>query len=198
MFYESFLKAIDKGWVYVVAFIVFAFFTYIPKIIKYLEVKKKKKIGYLNKALKCEFVTGLTRMYLQEELATEHFRLCTNMNVEKKRRENIIRFYNNYKGELSFVDFKRALPHLIIKNQKIEIKITMLDGFFYACNYIVGVLSILIFIGIMFYIKPLIGSNLEGFFILFSVGVFLMLFGVSLFWQNLPMVSAMKIRRLTV
>lgn len=192
---------LDTPWLLLVFVVMISVARLIYKVMKNIEIDKRRKIDDLNKALQCNFVTGLTREYLQERIATEHFKICTSMSVEKKRREYIIRSYKNLSEKLSFSHFERALPYLVVEDKGINVKITMADKFFYIINGISGILLILCSIGVLFFIKYFVGFDREFFVVFFgfvAISVFSLAFGVFMFWQNFPISSAMRIHKLVM
>lgn len=166
------------------------------KIVDFLEERKKARITMLTEALSCVFVTGLTKEHLQQELATEHFKITTGLRLEQQFREAVIEAHIAAKGELSFLHFRRALPHLFFEQNSLKVKITKLEQVSYWFNLIFG--FVLAFLGL---IMMVIISQMKdvGIFQVFSVFILGCFFvGVCIFMlsQTLPIVSAKKIEKL--
>lgn len=74
-----------------IAIAVFALVMNFKKVYEFLEERKRARIAKIMDALKCGHVSGLTRVHLEEQLATEQFQISTGIRLEKEVREALIR-----------------------------------------------------------------------------------------------------------
>lgn len=165
------------------------------KIVEFLEERKKARITKLTDALKCEFVTGLTKEHLQEELATEQFKITTGIGLEKQFREAVIQAHKSTNGELSFIHFKRALPHLFFEKNNLDVKVSTFEKVSYWFNLVFG--FILGFLALILMILPsqINGVTLIQFFTLFALGCFFITVCLFMLTQTFPVISAKKIKK---
>lgn len=179
-----------------VVIVAVAFVFNYKKIVEFLEERKKARITKLTEALKCDFVTGVTKEHLEEELATEQFKITTGIRLEKQFREAVIQAHKSANGELAFIHFKRALPHLLYEQNLLKVKVSLFERVNYWFNLIFG--FVLAFSGLAFMVLP--SQVAEGSFVqiitTFGAGCFF--FAISLFMlsQTFPVVSARKIENL--
>lgn len=108
------------------------------KIVEFIEARQRATSKKLSEALKCEHISGPTKSHLEEALATEHFNLATGMRLEKEFREAVILAHKKAQGELSFSHFKQALPHLVYKDEKLMVNITLYNLVEYWLNFFFG------------------------------------------------------------
>ena len=165
------------------------------KIVEFLEERKKARIAKLTEALKCDFVTGLTKSHLEEEMATEQFRITTGIRLEKQFRESVIQAHKDANGEIAFVHFKRALPHLFCEQSILKVKVSLFDKISYWFNLIFG--FFLAFSGLALMVLP---SQIEGvsfvqLFTIFGLGCFFIAIALFMLTQTFPVVSARKIEK---
>lgn len=167
----------------------------LKKITDFIEDQKKARASKITEALKCDFLIGDTRSFLEEELATEYFKISTGIKWEKSFREAIIRAYKESNGELSFEDFKRARPHLIYKSGMIKIDISWFDKINYYLNWFLGFFMALF--GLFVIIFPLLitGINFTQLFANLSFGATLIVFSVLVILQTYSLTSARKIKK---
>ena len=155
----------------------------------------KKRISKLQEAVRCEFMTELTRSHLEEILVAEHFYKSTGIRTEKQLREAIINEFNKANGELRFIHFKRALPHLHYKNSKIFVKISKFESLSYWSNIVIAVFFALIAAGISstpvtLFLKGELTKGLHA-----SIQPFFILFlGFIVFTQTFSVYSAKLIK----
>jgi len=164
------------------------------KIVEFLDDRKKAKIAKLTEALSCEYIDGPSKVFLQEELATEHFKLTTGIRLEKEFREAIINAHRNTKGELSFIQFKRALPHLYFKDSELSVRISIFEKVGYWFNLIFGCGAV--FFGLILMVLP---SQINGVTLLqalsvFGMGVFSIAIAIFMLFQTFPVSSAHNIQ----
>lgn len=163
------------------------------KIVEFFEERKKVRIINLLEALRCEYVTGLTKSHLEDELATEQFKITTGVRLEKQFREAVIQSHKNADGELAFLHFKRALPHLFYTQKKLEIKISTFEIFSYWFNFIFGFVlafSGLILIVLLSLVKDI--SFVEGMTVI-GLGCFFITVALFMLYQTFSVSSARKI-----
>lgn len=166
------------------------------QIFDYYGEHKKSKINAITEALKSEYITGLTKMHLEETLATEHFRISTGIKLEKEFREALIKAHKETKGELSFRHFKRALYHIEYEAGKLHIKISRFD----TIAFIVNCLCILVLVGadIMACTTMFIHREEVDWIIFLRIIPFLVIYlaiAFLIFLQMLPIFSASIIEK---
>ena len=165
------------------------------KIVEFLEERKKARITKLTEALKCDFVTGLTKSHLEEELASEHFKITTGIRLEKQFREAVIQAHRSTNGELAFVHFKRAMPYLLYEQKKLKVKISFFEKVTYCFNLVFG--FILAFLGLALMVLPsqVEGVNFIQFITIFGLGIFFIAIALFMISETFPVVSARKIEK---
>ena len=169
---------------------------YYKKIIEFIGERKKERIITITEALKCNFVTGLTKSHLEEELATEHFKMTTGIRLEKGFREAVIQAYKRTNGELDFVHFKRALPHLSYQRSTLSVKVSVPDRIHYYLNWILGFVSILMgMIFLMVLPNRTESINFIQSMSILGMGCICIAFSMFLLSQTLPVVSARRVRK---
>lgn len=163
------------------------------KIMEFIDERKKARIVKLIEALECEHIQGLTKCHLEEELATEHFKMTTGIEAEKEFREAIIQAHRNTNGALNFIQFKRALPHLFYKDSNLSVRITKFEWVGYWFNLIFG--FILFFSGLLYLILPsqIKDIKLTQAFSIFGLGCFFIVIAAVMIYQTFPVASAKKI-----
>ncbi|WP_020405207.1 hypothetical protein [Hahella ganghwensis] len=181
----------NGNWLVALVVIVLAIVFNLKKIFEHLEERKKSRIIKIKEALECPNVQGLTRSHLEEQLATEYFKISTGLGVEKELREALIEAHRNTNGELNFRHFKQALSHIRYKNSILKVKITWFEKLGFVFNAIFGlfllVLGFLLIIAMFLQLGEISISHA-----LFRIGSGLTFIVVSLymFWEMVPVVSA--------
>lgn len=180
-----------------IVIVVVAFIFNYKTIVDFWEERKKARISKLTDAVKCDFVSGLTESHLQEELATEHFKITTGIRLEKQFREAVIKAHQSTNGTVSFVHFKRAIPHFSYDGDSgnVTVCISKLELFIYWFNFIFGVgmaLFGLLLTGISSQIPNI--SLIQVFSVIF-IGVFFIFTSIFMLSQTLPVVSAKIIEK---
>lgn len=174
------------------------------KIIEFIEERQKARVAKLSEALKCEHISGLTKSHLEEELATEHFKIATGMRAEKAFREAVIQAHQNTQGELRFVHFKRALPLIFYEDAKLAVKITRFDLFDYWLNFIFGCALVIEGALEIIFSMGLLGMALSGQFkginiiqalTMLGAGASIMAIALFVLWQTFPVISARKVAK---
>jgi hypothetical protein len=168
------------------------------KIFDLLDEIKKIRINKLKEALECDFLTGSTKSHLQEELINEYFRVSTGIRLEKQFREKLIKIHESTNGDLPFLIFKKALPHLNFKDGIITLNITIYDRVSYYFNLLFGVFFGLV--GLIFVMFPSQFDVRDIYSILFIYGLgftFMALF-ILMISQTKTLLSAKKIEKYLV
>lgn len=165
------------------------------KIVEFLEERKKARLVKLSEALKCEYVSGLTRSHLEEELVTEQFKVITGISLEKEFREAVIQTHRNTRGELNFIHFKRALPHTFYKDSKLEVKISSFEKVSYWFNLIFG--FVLAFLGLILMWLPSQSKeiNIIQLLSVLGMGVFFIATALFMLSQTFSVISARKVSK---
>jgi len=177
----------------VLVIIVIALVFNYKKIVEFLDEREKARVVKLSEALKCQYVSGLTRSHLEEELVTEQFKVITGIRLEKEFREAVILAHRNARGEINFIHFKRALPHIVYKDAKLAVKISSFDKVSYLFNLIFGIFLVLI--GLIFIWLPsqMKAINISQLLSTFGIGVFFIAMAFFMLSQTLPVISARKV-----
>lgn len=165
------------------------------KIVEFLEERKKARITKLTEALRCDFVTGVTKSHLEEELATEQFKITTGIRLEKQFREAVIQAHKSTNGEIAFVHFKRALPHLFFEKNILKVNISLFEKISYWFNLLFG--FVLAFSGLALMVLPsqIEGINFVQFISIIGLGFFFIAIALFMLAQTFPVVSARKIEK---
>lgn len=195
-FLDRIVSSVEEGniLVSVVIVVVAIIFNY-KKIADYLEERKRARILKISEALGCEYVDGLTREHLKEELATEHFKIATGLRLEREFREAIISLHKKSKGNLGFFHFKRAITHLEYKDSKLKVKLTLFDRLGFWFNLIFG--CILALLGLLTLIVPaqIDEISIVQFFMFVGLGAFFFVIAVMMLVQTFPVSSAKFIQK---
>lgn len=156
--------------------------------------KKIIKIKSLNNVLNSDYVKGHTRTHLENELETEYFKLYSGLRIEKSVREELIKVLDSTNGELSFLNFKNALPNILYKEGKLDIKITLFDKIYYFFHLLGGLF--LAFFGVFLVFTPAIitSTNLKSLLFYFLTGVFFMIAAGFMVKQTSSVYSAKLVR----
>lgn len=174
------------------------------RIIDLVEKQRKSRVAKLSEALKCEHITGLTKSHLEEDLATEHFKIATGVGREKAFREVLIQAHQATHGELDFIHFRQALPLLDYKDNKLTVKIDRFDLFGYRLNLFLGyVLAILgsLAIGLLISLLGIAFSsqfkviNIVQILSLLTQGASLIAFALLILKETFPVRSARKVAK---
>ena len=175
----------------VVAALVFNY----KKIVEIIKDRKKAKIVKLSEALKCEYVSGLTRSHLEKELAMEQFKVITGISLDKEFREAVIEAHNNTRGELNFIHFKRALPHTFYKDSKLKVKISLSEKVNYWFNLIFGL--VLACLGLILVLLPSQSKEINVIQLLsvLGMGVFFIATALFMLSQTFSVISARKVSK---
>lgn len=163
------------------------------KIVEFLEERKKARVVKLSEALKCPYVSGLTRSHLEEELVTEQFKVITGISLEKEFREAVILAHRNARGEINFIHFKRALPHIVYKDSKLKVNISSFDKVNYRFNFIFGILLSLIGLILIWLPGQIKGINIIQLLSSLGAGMFFVAIAFFMLSQMLPIISARKV-----
>ena len=160
------------------------------KIIEFFEERKKAKLKSLTDALSCEHVSGATKEHLINEVEAEHFKVATGVSLEREFREAVINAHKNAKGNLSFLVFKRALPHLKFQDSELSIKITRFELCAYWFNLIFGFIMAISGLVLMVLPSQIPGANITQSLSLFGMGVFFILVAMFMLSETFPVRSA--------
>lgn len=147
--------------------------------------------------LRCRFLVRKAGwpVHLQEEPATEHFKLTTGIRLEKEFREAIINVHRNTKGGLGFINFKRALPYLYFNDSKLTVRISGFENIGYWFNLIFG--FVMVGIGLIFMMLPsqIHGATIIQIFSKFGIGIFFIAIAIFMILQTHPIISARRIQK---
>ncbi|WP_136678664.1 hypothetical protein [Neptunomonas sp. XY-337] len=198
---ETIIDSLKNGeFVLTILIILISLIVNYEKIILIIENRNKARVRKLLEAIECQSAKGVTKEYLIEELANEQFKVATGIGAERELREAMILLHRSMEGELPFKYFKRALPHLSLKEGEIEVTISKLDSVNFWFNLLVGIL--LSVAGLVLMILPTqvnltFPSNtitITHLIALFSLGVAYMALSVFLISQVMPVAAAKKLK----
>jgi hypothetical protein len=164
-------------------------------IVDFFEDCNKARLSKLTEALQCEYLSEFSKIHLQEALATEHFKRSTGIRVEKQFRDAIIETHQNFKGELRFAHFKRALPYIRFADKKLTIRITKIQKLLFLYNLVFGgllIISGLLFFGLTGFLEA---AAMSGVFKYVGAVLLLSVVGVLMLLEALPMTSALHVRK---
>lgn len=156
---------------------------------------KRRKLKKLKDALDSEYVTGLTKERLLEDIETEYYRLATGISAEKSIREAMIKNHKSIASDVSYYHFLRARYHLGMKNGELTVNISWFDKL--ANCYNIATAIFFLFLAGLFLITPLasaqktLSTTLNCIIIGF---IFIGAFGFSLY-QIRPIYSAQLIKK---
>jgi hypothetical protein len=162
----------------------------ISKIADFIDSRKRIKISKLEEAIINPHVNGITKQHLEKMIENEYFKNITGITLEKDMRETLLEVHKSSKGEIRFDHFKRAIPYLRYKDSNLSIEVSKWSRFCYYVNLFVGLLFIcggfVFLITTILMIKSTIVSKLS----MFGLAILLLLFGLLIALQSLPIRSA--------
>lgn len=164
-------------------------------IVDFFEERNKARISKLTEALQCEHLSELTKIHLQEELATEHFKRSTGIRAEKQLRDALIKVHKNTNGELRFEHFKRAIRYLSFKDNQLTVHISKYEEWSFRYNMLFGV--VFAFLGlILFSLTGFVGLDSTKAIINYvSISMFICTIGAFMLFETLPMFSARCVQK---
>ncbi len=188
---EKIIESLNNGNILVAVLIAFIalIFNY-KKLVHFFDERKKTRVLVLTETLECQYINGLTKSHIEDELATEQFKLATGIRLEKEFREAVIQAHQKTNGELSFPHFKRALPYLFYEKSALKIKISKFEIIGFWFNYLSG--FVLALIGLIFLVLPNLikGIQMSQTFNLLGLGIFFITIALFSLYQTFPIKSA--------
>ena len=119
------IESLENGnIILVIALVAVALVINSQKILDYYELRKQLRIEKLKEALSSEHVKNNTRAHLENELEAEYFSLATGISLERDFREAIIEAHKASNGNVRFVQFKRALPHIEFNDKVLSVVVS--------------------------------------------------------------------------
>lgn len=190
------IQGITSGNSFVIAVIIaVAIIFNIEKIFSFLDARKKVKIKLIEESINNPHVRGNTKLYLEGLIEAEYFKSITGITLEKEIREALIQAHQEANGELMFKHFKRAIPYLSYKDAVLSVRINLFSmaGFIY--NSIFGLLNVVV--GFIFFMLPSFSSEITATkaLYIYGIAVFMVIFGISMLIQCLPVISAKLVQR---
>lgn len=166
----------------------------IKNIANSIRVHNKNHLNKISEALSYDKLSGSTRTFLENEFISEQFRQATEIEVDNHIREAIIQIYKNAKGEISFVDLKRAINFMKIEDSKLIIEIRWYQYLKSVLNLLVGLTSLLIGAGLFLLIS--LSNNVELYRILITAFWSVVYFSLAAYslLQVIPLVSSFLIK----
>lgn len=108
------------------------------KLYPLLVERKRHRLKGVEAALQSEYVQGLERACLKEQVATEHFYAATGIMMEKAPREALLKIYERSGGRIPFVHFKRAVSHVRYDKGTLEIRLGYIERLTMWGSLVVG------------------------------------------------------------
>ena len=178
----------------VVALVAVALVINSQKILEYYESRKRLRIEKLKEALASEHVKDSTRTHLEDDLEAEYFNLATGINLERDFREAIIKAHQSSDGDIRFVHFKRAMPHIKFNNKALSVVITPAEKASYLFNNLFG--SLIGLFGLTLLILPGLfkGATIIQILTFLGMGLFFIVVAMFMLFQTFPVISARKVR----
>lgn len=137
---SEFLANIDKYPSEMISIAVaFLIMEIIRKIYNLSQKIKSAKLKKYIKYSKLEDITPESKENILVSLENYIFKEITGIVAEKKLREEIMLIHNMANGFLSYINFKRAFPHLKIKKGKLYIRVSWIDWIFAINDFVISV-----------------------------------------------------------
>lgn len=105
---------------------------------------KTSKANSLESALKSDYVNGLTKSLLEDQLEQHYCNRSNGLNFERPIREIIIQVHNYSGGNVKFEHFIRAKGNYIFKNPKLSVRWGCYEKFFnwvFAAAFILSIFA---------------------------------------------------------
>lgn len=191
------IDEISKGnYTTVITIILITFVFNLTKISAFFEQRKRVKIALLNEALKSDQVSEKTKKFFKELIETDYFDRITGISIHKTLREELLNSHERANGNIRFSHFKKSAPYLILKDNKLSIKLTVIDILSFAYNLITALLalvgSLMFFVFIFFAQYP---SSTPVSLATNIIMLFLLILGFLLTTQCVPIISIYHVRK---
>ncbi|WP_166253907.1 hypothetical protein [Marinobacter salicampi] len=163
-------------------------------ILSFADTYKKRRIELLKEAASITSINENLKVHFEDEIENEYFRLVHKVKMEKVVRDACIDWYAKLNRELSLSHFIRARSHLVLKDGKLDVKISKFDkiGFWY--NMIAGIFLLLLGFFFLAMTSAVQSQTILGVFVLVGISLFLIVFGLFLLSQTFSVTSARKVR----
>jgi hypothetical protein len=165
----------------------------LPKIVEFVEGRRKVRISRLTEASKCEYLDENFKAFLSDEIQREYFRYVTKISAEKQYRDKLFEVHRNSEN-LPFIHFRRAFSYLNIKDGVLSVKISIWAKLIGWVNFIVGVLCGFLSLAMLMipvYIKPIEPARLLS---LYAGGGYFLVMSIIFLSLTLPVYSAKRIK----
>ena len=174
--------------------VVIAFIFHYKKIVDFFEERRRAKISRLLEARNCEYLSELAKERIQEELATEYFKLATGVRLEKNAREILLRTAARCSENVDFVHFKRAIPHMRFSGKRLKVEISKYAVVGHWFNLIFGLFLVIVGLGFVGFI-PYLVSGSKQFLVFFVEAAFFIFFGMFMISESFSVFSARLIQK---
>ena len=162
------------------------------KIIKILDLRKEKKMKFLEATLDSQYIGEEVKDVVKRELENENFYRTTGIRAETVKRNLIISLHSESEGQLEWPDIRRARSFIKVKNRKIEIKIDRLDKIHYYLNLITG-FFFLATATIFIFLSSTVELTAYKHAIMYASGFISLTFSLFMISMTFPITSAKKI-----
>ena len=167
----------------------------IEKIFSIVDLRKKKKISLLNEAIASSSIEEKLKNHLKDEIENEYFYLTHKIRMDKFKRNLLLEFHSEKKGDVTLNQLKRANDFLVIKNEKLQIEITKFEYLSFYYNITFGILMA-IFGFVLLVVPSLAELNIYKIFGWLGLCSFLITLGFFMVYQTFPFILAKRIRTL--
>ena len=186
------------GWLVLAAILIwFAFNKDVLFLFRLQEDKQKRKLDRLEHYLKdLDNADSETKQVVADFRNSFYFKVATEIYAEGKLRSSLIKLHDITSAEVNWITIKRALSFITLEGDEIRIrpvKTSEKIGQYY--NSIVGWM-LLAFSASMFIVMITVANKgLLSFLSFMGISVFLIVFALFAFSQNLPLNAALKIKK---
>ena len=188
---EKLIESLTNGNILLVpVVIVFGLLINAKKIADFWEERKQARKTKITEALASELIVGETRKYFESELVREHFKLIDGLNLEGEHREALLSAHSQCKGEVKFLHFKRALPHLKFKDSRMIVQVSFWDKLFGLLNLLMGLFLVVFGSLLLFLIGQIPDITLSKVLYVLIMGLVCLVFGLFFGAQSTSVYSA--------
>lgn len=160
------------------------------KLVEFWEERRQARKVRIIEALQSELIVGATKVHLEAELVNEHFKLITGLSLETEFREALLAAHSKCRGEVKFLHFRRALPHLVYRKLGLKLLVSFWDKLFGLANLMVGLFLVLFSMLLLFIIWQIPEITVVKVLYVLSLSVLSFCFGVFFASQSSSVYSA--------
>lgn len=168
----------------------------INNISDFLVRREERKWKYIKETIGLDSISDNVKKLLEEELNKIVFRKITGISASKNMRETILKLISLPDGELQDSHFTKARQHLHMHNNKLEVKLEIIDWFHHKFSWFSAIyvaLWVFIAFAIPFTVHTMTATQL---ILNLLIGFALLGFFMFLVSQTVPYSVAKKIKPL--